>query len=128
MRAAARPFFERLPDDPYVPAGWRARRLTRWTLGPGATREALPATPVWQTKAHNSRFGDLPRSFAPLDAAWASSEPFDRLVASFRAALPEPRWRAPGAGFKVTRVAWQGRHASRARRRRSALPSGPPRS
>ena len=90
MRAAARPFFERLPDDPYVPAGWRARRLTRWTLGPGATREALPATPVWQTKAHNSRFGDLPRSFAPLDAAWASSEPFDRLVASFRAALPEP--------------------------------------
>lgn len=88
--AAARPFFDDLPDDPYVAAGWRARRLTRWLLGPGTTRQALPATPVWQTKAHNARFGDLPRAFPALDPAWAGSEPFDALVASFRAALPEP--------------------------------------
>lgn len=89
-RRAARTSFDRLPDDPYVPSGWRARRLTRWVLGPGTERTMLPPRAVWQTKAHNTRFGDLPRSFAPLEDDWATSRELDRLVATFRAALPEP--------------------------------------
>ncbi len=89
-RDAARPFFASLPADPYVQHGWRARRLTRFRLGPGDERAVLPPSPVWQTRANNRRFGDLPRSFAPLEEAWIAHPAFDRLVGAFRAALPEP--------------------------------------
>jgi hypothetical protein len=76
------PSFNNLPVDPYLPDGYRFRRLSHFRVE-GDRLIKLPHRRMFQSKTYNSLLGDVIREYDELDDALVELEDFQRLVWEF---------------------------------------------
>lgn len=76
------PFFNDLPEDPYIKGNYRFRRLSRFVV----TEDNLIKLPhgyLLQGKEYNPLLGNIKREFAELDPGLIELESFKKLVLAF---------------------------------------------
>lgn len=74
-----KPFFNELPEDPYIKGNYRQRRLSRFKLADNELIQ-LPHGYLYQSKDYNSVVGGLKREFYPLDRELIALDEFKQLV------------------------------------------------
>ena len=79
---AIRPFFDRLPVDPYFEEGFRFRRFSHFSIK-GNTITQLPHTIFFQSKAYNPHLGDVYREYEDIDPALAHHSAFRHAILNF---------------------------------------------
>jgi len=87
LLAPLRCSWERLPVDPYLADGYRFRRFSRFAVRADRLLP-LPVRPIYQTAEHNHLWGDLSRSFEPLEGEVLAHPAFAALCDHYLACLP----------------------------------------
>jgi hypothetical protein len=90
LLAPLRPSWDRLPVDPYLAEGYRRRRFSRFAVHADRL-EALPVRPIYQTAEHNHLWGDVHRTFEPIEDEVLGHPAFGALCDHYLACLPCPR-------------------------------------
>jgi hypothetical protein len=84
--AALRPFYERLPLDPYIQGRFRQRRFSHF-IGPAHALRRLEHMYFLQSKAVNQLAGGIRREFAELEDGLLAEPAFQAMVAAFIAGM-----------------------------------------
>lgn len=77
-----KPFFTKLPVDPYIKGHYRLRRFSRFTVS-GNELIKLSHGYFLQSKEYNPLLGNIKREFEELDDALIQLEEFKKLVLAF---------------------------------------------
>jgi len=77
-----RPFYDRLPLDPYITGQFRRRRFSHF-LGPAHHLRRLSHMHFLQSKTVNQLAGGMKREFQELEEAFVSTTSFTTMVAAF---------------------------------------------
>ena len=77
-----KPFFNNLPDDPYLKGNYRSRRLSRF-IADGDKLIKLPHGYLFQGKDYNPLLGNIKREFAELEDELVELHSFKTLVLAF---------------------------------------------
>ncbi|HEY9812046.1 MAG TPA: 2OG-Fe dioxygenase family protein [Candidatus Sericytochromatia bacterium] len=77
-----KPFFEKLPVDPYIKGKYRSRRLSRFYVSANELIK-LPHGYFAQSKDYNPLLGNINREYAELDDELIKLETFKRMVLAF---------------------------------------------
>ncbi len=80
--AALRPFYDRLPLDPYIQGKFRTRRFSHF-LGPAHRLRRLSHMQFLQSKAVNQLAGGIRREFQELEDGLLSEPAFQAMVTAF---------------------------------------------
>ncbi len=80
--AELRPYFERLPLDPYIAGRFRRRRFSHFLGQPGALRR-LDHTYFLQSRSVNQLAGGVRREFQELEDGLVALQSFNAVVATF---------------------------------------------
>lgn len=80
--AALRPFYERLPLDPYITGVFRQRRFSHF-IGPATRLRRLPHMQFLQSKTVNQLAGGICREFEELEDGLLSQPAFQAMVTTF---------------------------------------------
>lgn len=76
------PFFENLPNDPYLEGNYRFRRFSNFQIADRRLIQ-LPHTVFFQSKAYNSLLGDVTREYLELEDGLIQLPGFQTLVYEF---------------------------------------------
>jgi hypothetical protein len=79
---ALKPFFDDLPEDPYLEGGYRFRRLSHFKIV-GDRLTSLPHRRLFQSKTYNPLLGDVVREYAELDAQLIQLQDFQNVIWEF---------------------------------------------
>ena len=77
-----RPFFDRLPADPYISGHYRFRRLSHFT-NYGDRFVKLPHRRLFQAKQYNPLVGDVAREYAELEDELIALDEFQKILKEF---------------------------------------------
>ncbi len=77
-----KPFFTKLPVDPYIKSNYRLRRLSRFTVSEGELTK-LPHGYLYQSKQYNPLVGDIKREYEELDDGLIALDSFKKMVLAF---------------------------------------------
>jgi hypothetical protein len=77
-----RPFYERMPLDPYINGVFRRRRFAHF-LGPAQALRRLPHMQFVQSKRVNPLVGDVRREFAEIEDGFIAMPALQTMVARF---------------------------------------------
>jgi hypothetical protein len=77
-----RPFFDRLPADPYISGHYRFRRLSHFKMS-GDRFVKLPHRRLFQSKQFNPLVGDVIREYAEIDDELIALDEFQKILREF---------------------------------------------
>jgi hypothetical protein len=77
-----RPFFDRLPADPYISGHYRFRRLSHFKFS-GDRLVKLPHRRLFQAKQYNPLVGDVAREYAELEDELIALPEFKKILREF---------------------------------------------
>ena len=80
--AAIRPYFDNLPQDPYLTGDYRFRRFSRFQIEDGEIIH-LPHDTFIQSKVYNRLLGDVQREYVELDESLIALHAFKHALMSF---------------------------------------------
>ena len=77
-----KPFFDRLPADPYLSGNYRFRHLSHFQIADDRLIQ-LPHRQLFQSKAYNPILGDIIREYPELDEKLVATADFQKIVWEF---------------------------------------------
>jgi hypothetical protein len=77
-----RPFFDRLPADPYISGHYRFRRLSHFKMS-GDRFVKLPHRRLFQSKQNNPLVGDVVREYAEIEDELIALDEFQKILQEF---------------------------------------------
>jgi hypothetical protein len=77
-----RPFFDRLPADPYISGHYRFRRLSHFEFS-GDRFVKLPHRRLFQSKQYNPLVGDVVREYAEIEDELVALDEFQKILGEF---------------------------------------------
>jgi hypothetical protein len=77
-----KPFFDDLPEDPYLEGGYRFRRLSHFRVA-GDRLISLPHRRLFQSKEYNPLLGDVVREYEELDDQLIQLQDFQNIIWEF---------------------------------------------
>ncbi|WP_442994288.1 2OG-Fe dioxygenase family protein [Scytonema sp. PRP1] len=77
-----KPFFTKLPADPYLAGNYRFRRLSHFKIS-GDSIVKLPHRPFYQPRQYNPLLGNIIREYSELDNELIQLEDFERIILEF---------------------------------------------